>query len=308
MVFFMASERRCLGLAVRTIPAGTAYAVWTGASIAVATLVGVFLFNEPTTVLRLGSIGLTPGHHRPAARRRGYEVEIAPRPCTSVGKAARVSKIAFERCRAAARRASRNGTRRRTPHSAGTGRVSARSPISPSPHHVGVMRIDDDALLVDHQHVHVEPFAAHRGDLEHRIGDRVGLRRDEDVPLLQDSRQRSRSKYSGLISSLPGASGIRWCRCASGRGSGSRSRGCGSRRRDGGAAIRSRIALVTLLRVTNRSRPQRTKSAASKTGSNSVRMLRICSPSAASEFGSKSSSVSCGFGAGSSARRGGNSP
>ncbi|MGZ9116208.1 MAG: DMT family transporter [Methylocystis sp.] len=58
MVFFMAASVGCLGLAVKTIPAGTAYAVWTGASIAAATLVGVFLFNEPTTVLRLGSIGL----------------------------------------------------------------------------------------------------------------------------------------------------------------------------------------------------------------------------------------------------------
>src|SRR5213593_4655207 len=37
-------------------------------------------------------------------------------------------------------------------------------------------------------------------------------------------------------------------------------------------------ALVTLLRVTNRSRPQRKKSAASKTGSNSVRMYEIGSP------------------------------
>ncbi|MGJ0452683.1 MAG: DMT family transporter [Methylocystis sp.] len=58
MVFFMGASVGCLGLAVRTIPAGTAYAVWTGASIAAATLVGVFLFKEPTTVLRLGSIGL----------------------------------------------------------------------------------------------------------------------------------------------------------------------------------------------------------------------------------------------------------
>jgi quaternary ammonium compound-resistance protein SugE len=58
MVFFMAASVGCLGIAVKTIPAGTAYAVWTGASIAAATLVGVVLVNEPTTVLRLGSIGL----------------------------------------------------------------------------------------------------------------------------------------------------------------------------------------------------------------------------------------------------------
>ena len=34
------------------------------------------------------------------------------------------------------------------------------------------------------------------------------------------------------------------------------------------------ISLVTLLRVTNKSRPQRTKSAASKTGSNSLTTKR----------------------------------
>jgi len=58
MVFFMAASVGCLGVAVKTIPAGTAYAAWTGTSIAAATLVGVYLFNEPTTFLRLGSIGL----------------------------------------------------------------------------------------------------------------------------------------------------------------------------------------------------------------------------------------------------------
>ena len=58
MVFFMIASIGCLGIAMRTIPAGTAYAVWTGASIAAATIVGVYLFNEPTTPLRLGSIAL----------------------------------------------------------------------------------------------------------------------------------------------------------------------------------------------------------------------------------------------------------
>lgn len=58
MVFFMAASIGCLGLAVKTIPAGTAYAVWTGGSIAAATLVGVYLFDEPATPMRLGSIAL----------------------------------------------------------------------------------------------------------------------------------------------------------------------------------------------------------------------------------------------------------
>ena len=58
MVFFMAASIGCLGIAVRTIPASTAYATWTGASIAGATVVGAYLFGEPTTALRLGSIAL----------------------------------------------------------------------------------------------------------------------------------------------------------------------------------------------------------------------------------------------------------
>lgn len=58
MVAFMAASIGCLGYAVRSIPAGTAYAVWTGASIAAAALVSAFLFNEPMTPLRLGSLAL----------------------------------------------------------------------------------------------------------------------------------------------------------------------------------------------------------------------------------------------------------
>jgi quaternary ammonium compound-resistance protein SugE len=58
MVFFMAASIGCLGLAVKEIPAATAYAVWTGGSIAAVAIVGVFLFNEPATLLRLASIAL----------------------------------------------------------------------------------------------------------------------------------------------------------------------------------------------------------------------------------------------------------
>ncbi|WP_315759597.1 MULTISPECIES: multidrug efflux SMR transporter [unclassified Bradyrhizobium] len=57
-VGFMGASVGCLGLAVKTIPMGTAYAAWTGASIAVATLFGIYLFDEPTTATRLVSIGL----------------------------------------------------------------------------------------------------------------------------------------------------------------------------------------------------------------------------------------------------------
>ncbi|MBM3575494.1 MAG: multidrug efflux SMR transporter [Alphaproteobacteria bacterium] len=58
MVFFMAASIGCLGLAVKEIPAATAYAFWTGGSIAAVAIVGVYLFNEPATLLRLASIAL----------------------------------------------------------------------------------------------------------------------------------------------------------------------------------------------------------------------------------------------------------
>src|SRR2546430_1847602 len=55
-VAFMGASIGCLGLAIRSIPIGTAYAVWTGTSVAAVTA-GLF-FDEPTTLIRLGSIGL----------------------------------------------------------------------------------------------------------------------------------------------------------------------------------------------------------------------------------------------------------
>lgn len=47
-----------LGLAVRTLPIGTAYAVWTGIGTVGTALLGMFLFQEPATALRLGFIAL----------------------------------------------------------------------------------------------------------------------------------------------------------------------------------------------------------------------------------------------------------
>lgn len=43
----------CLSLAVRAIPIGTAYAVWTGIGAAGAAIMGMILFNEPRDVARL---------------------------------------------------------------------------------------------------------------------------------------------------------------------------------------------------------------------------------------------------------------
>jgi len=45
-----------LGLAVRTIPIGTGYAVWTGIGAVGVAILGMVLFDEPRTLLRIGSI------------------------------------------------------------------------------------------------------------------------------------------------------------------------------------------------------------------------------------------------------------
>ncbi len=42
-----------LTLAIKTIPVGTAYAVWTGIGIAGTTILGIVLFQEPVDFLRL---------------------------------------------------------------------------------------------------------------------------------------------------------------------------------------------------------------------------------------------------------------
>jgi quaternary ammonium compound-resistance protein SugE len=47
-----------LGLAMRELPVGTAYAIWTGIGTVGAAILGMILFQEPATALRLGSIGL----------------------------------------------------------------------------------------------------------------------------------------------------------------------------------------------------------------------------------------------------------
>jgi quaternary ammonium compound-resistance protein SugE len=47
-----------LGLALRSLPIGTAYAIWTGIGIIGTALAGIFLFGEPATVLRIACIGL----------------------------------------------------------------------------------------------------------------------------------------------------------------------------------------------------------------------------------------------------------
>ena len=54
----MAGSIILLGMALRTLPIGTAYAVWTGIGAVGTALLGIVLFGEPATALRLACIGL----------------------------------------------------------------------------------------------------------------------------------------------------------------------------------------------------------------------------------------------------------
>jgi len=47
-----------LGWAMKTLPVGTAYAVWTGIGAAGTVILGILLFGEPATVVRLACVGL----------------------------------------------------------------------------------------------------------------------------------------------------------------------------------------------------------------------------------------------------------
>ncbi len=47
-----------LGLAVRSLPVGTAYAVWTGIGTVGTVILGIVLFAEPASALRLGCIAM----------------------------------------------------------------------------------------------------------------------------------------------------------------------------------------------------------------------------------------------------------
>lgn len=54
----MAVSMALLGLALKTLPIGTAYAVWTGIGTVGAAILGMILFQEPATAARIASIAL----------------------------------------------------------------------------------------------------------------------------------------------------------------------------------------------------------------------------------------------------------
>ena len=49
----MVASMGLLGLAIRTLPLGTAYAVWTGIGTVGSVILGIVLFGEPATVVRI---------------------------------------------------------------------------------------------------------------------------------------------------------------------------------------------------------------------------------------------------------------
>jgi quaternary ammonium compound-resistance protein SugE len=47
-----------LGFAMRSLPVGIAYAVWTGIGAVGTVILGIFIFKEPATALRMTSVSL----------------------------------------------------------------------------------------------------------------------------------------------------------------------------------------------------------------------------------------------------------
>ena len=54
----MAASVALLGLALKTLPIGTAYAIWTGIGAVGTALLGIVLLGEPATAMRLASMVL----------------------------------------------------------------------------------------------------------------------------------------------------------------------------------------------------------------------------------------------------------
>jgi quaternary ammonium compound-resistance protein SugE len=57
-ILAMALSMVLLGYALKSLPIGTAYAVWTGIGAFGTAVLGIVLFGEPATAARLISIGL----------------------------------------------------------------------------------------------------------------------------------------------------------------------------------------------------------------------------------------------------------
>ncbi|UNK49431.1 quaternary ammonium compound efflux SMR transporter SugE [Lysobacter sp. S4-A87] len=54
----MAISLGLLGIAMKSLPVGTAYAIWVGVGAVGTVILGIVLFNEPMNALRMISVGL----------------------------------------------------------------------------------------------------------------------------------------------------------------------------------------------------------------------------------------------------------
>jgi quaternary ammonium compound-resistance protein SugE len=107
-----------LGLAMRTLPVGTAYAVWTGIGAVGTVILGIVLFAEPATAARLGCVALIVAgiarrqrecrpHGPPCTQRRSgcIRARVAPQVTASASSAPRSAAISLN-CSSAAWRSS----------------------------------------------------------------------------------------------------------------------------------------------------------------------------------------------------------
>ena len=54
----MAISLGLLGIAMKSLPVGTAYAIWVGVGAVGTVILGIVLFDEPVNALRIASVGL----------------------------------------------------------------------------------------------------------------------------------------------------------------------------------------------------------------------------------------------------------
>lgn len=57
-ILAMAASIGLLGLALKTLPVGTAYAVWTGIGAVGTAVVGMLVLGEPATAMRIAGIAM----------------------------------------------------------------------------------------------------------------------------------------------------------------------------------------------------------------------------------------------------------
>lgn len=60
-IVFAAASFSCLVAATKTIPLGTAYAIWTGIGAAGTVVVGILWYGEPTTAMRIAFLAALIG-------------------------------------------------------------------------------------------------------------------------------------------------------------------------------------------------------------------------------------------------------